>query len=286
MVHPYKGVGVPVLESHSVGSNTPSCFIISTETRPEGDLKDNQLPYFESDTEENVHVPYIDEVFSLSVGECAVHGEDCGCCKNAEDAVTSLKKQFFSVSRDVECLVSGKKSDAIKKPDYDIAKDKPEDSISLSKVESEELDCTEMNHSNSDNHPAKLSDADTTFMEFVVTEGLGLEPEAKKNIVGVVMAQYSNKLSQIEDRIPKLGELLKEEEMALVEKKKKLNDLEEEVAVLKKDVLAKEKCVEELRGQSETLYKEEKMMKRKVSHCVEMQQQIESNVNVKKVRSK
>ena len=214
-------------------------------------------------------MPYIDKVFSLSFGECTVH---------SEDAATSLKKQFFPLPREVECLVSGKKSDVIKKPDCDIAKDKLE-------VESEELDCTEVNHSSSDNHPAKLSEADTTFMEFVVTEGLGLEPEAKKNIVGVVMAQYSNKLTQIEDRMPKLGELLKEEEMALLEKKKKLDDLEEEVAFLKKEVLAKEKCVEELREQSEALCKEEKMVKRKVSHCLEMQQQLENNVSVKKVRS-
>ena len=70
------------------------------------------------------------------------------------------------------------------KTDYKITKDKLEDSISLSKVESKELDCTMMNYPNSNNHPAKLRDADTTFMEFVVIEVLGMVPEAKKNIVG------------------------------------------------------------------------------------------------------
>ena len=191
---------------------------ITASEHTELDLKDEQLQYFESDKEENV--PYIDKFFSLSVGECSVHGED---------AATSLKKQFFPLPIDVECLVSGKKSDVIKKPDCDIAKDKLEDSILLSKVEREELDCTEVYHSSSDNRPAKLSDVDTTFMGFVVTKGLSMEPGTKTNIVEAVMAQYSNKLPQIEDRIPKLGELLKEEEMALLENKKKLDDLEEEV---------------------------------------------------------
>ena len=269
------------------------------------DLKDEEELYFESDTEENV--PCVDKVFSLSVGECAAHGEECGCCKSSEDAITSLKKhEFFSLSRDIECLVGGRRSDAIKKPDSDTAptsqsnlqmgqvcqvngkksycKDKLEDSFSLTKVESGEV-CVEMNQSNSDNHPAKLSYADNTFMEFVVTEGLGLEPEAKKNIVGVVMAQYSKKLSQIEGRIPKLEKVMKEEEMALHEKKEKLNDLEEKVAFLKKDVLAKEKCLAELREQNEVLCKEENMLKRKVSHCQELQNQLENGVDVKKVRS-
>ena len=78
--------------------------------------------------------------------------------------------------------MSGKTSDVIKKPDCDIAKDKLQDSILLTKVESEELDCTRVNHLSSENRPGKLSDSDTTFMEFVVTKGLRMEPEAKKNI--------------------------------------------------------------------------------------------------------
>ena len=39
-------------------------------------------------------MPYNDKVFSLSVGKCAVHGEDYGCGKNS---ITSLNKQFFSL---------------------------------------------------------------------------------------------------------------------------------------------------------------------------------------------
>ena len=57
-------------------------------------------------------MPYKDKVFSLSVRKCAVHGEDYGCGKNS---ITSLKKQFFSLLRNAECLINGEKPDAIQK---------------------------------------------------------------------------------------------------------------------------------------------------------------------------
>ena len=57
-------------------------------------------------------MPYIDKVFSLSVGKCAVHGKDYGC---GENSITSLNKQFFSLLRNVQCPMNGEKSDAIQK---------------------------------------------------------------------------------------------------------------------------------------------------------------------------
>ena len=136
----------------------------------------------------------------------------------------------------------------------------------------------------SSEHSNKVSAADNSFLEFVTTEGLGLHAQAKKNIVGVVLAEYSNKLSKVEGRLPKLGQLMKEEEMALRQKKEREIALEEELALLKKDILTKQSCLEELRQQSDMLLEEKKTLKRKVSHCEEIQEQLENDC-FKKVRS-
>lgn len=257
--------------------NTEECKVTESQNQlhtfvalPEFDPEDDQLSAF-SDSDSNV--PYIDQVFSLSSEECIVHDEKCGCGKNVEDAITSLKNKVFSLSHE-ECGVNGKNSDSNKKL---------EDVITSSKVEVKEP-CVEVSPNSLSEHSDKVSDADSSFLEFVVTEGLGLDVQAKKNIVGVVMTQYSDKLNQVEGRLPKLGQLLMEEETALSQKKKKAGVLEEELDLLKKDILAKERCLQKLRQENKVLCEEQNNLKRKVSHCEEMQQQLEMD-NLKRVRS-
>lgn len=120
------------------------------------------------------------------------------------------------------------------------------------------------------------SDADNSFLKFVITEGVALNALAKQNIVEVVLKQYSDKLSQVEDRLPKLGQLMSVEEMALSQKK-------EELALLKQEIVAKERSLEELKQKKELLCEERKQLKRKVAHCHATEQLLE--IKSKKCRS-
>lgn len=119
-------------------------------------------------------------------------------------------------------------------------------------------------------------DADDSFLKFVITEGVALDALAKQNIVEVVLKQYSDKLSQVEDRLPKLGQLMSEEEMALCQKKG-------ELALLKQEIVAKERSLEELKKKRELLCEERKKLKRKIAHCHATEQLLE--IKSKKCRS-
>ncbi|KAL9962916.1 hypothetical protein ACROYT_G032070 [Oculina patagonica] len=146
--------------------------------------------------------------------------------------------------------------------------EKPKDLSTPGKVEIKES-CAEVNTSS----PSKVktcSDADNSFLEFVNTELVALDVVAKQNIVGVVLKQYLDKLDQVEERLPRLGQLMSEEEMALSQKK-------EELALLKKEIVAKERSLEELKQNKELLCEEKKKLKRKVAHCEATQQQLEGN---------
>lgn len=130
-------------------------------------------------------------------------------------------------------------------------------------------------------------DADSSFLEFVKTEGLVLHAQAKKNIVGVVMMEYSSKLSEIESRLAMLGQLISEEEMALRQKEEREQALEEELVLLKKEMLEKQRYIKDLRGQCTCLHVKKLYLKRKVVYCQEVEQQLESGngCSLKKVRS-
>ena len=184
-------------------------------------------PKFES--EDDLHsdgcVPFIDQVFSLSCRECALHEERCSCGNYLEDAI---KNQPFTRSGE-EFEVSDKNSGYCQKVD----------AITSSKVETEESNMEATPTISNEHSDNKVSAADNSFLEFVTTEGLGLHAQAKKNIVGVVMAEYSNKLNKVEGKLPKLGQLMKVEEMALKQKKERESALEEELALLKKEIFGK-----------------------------------------------
>ena len=199
-------------------------------------------------------IPYIDQVFSLSSGD-----DESNLSSPQEDAI---KNEACSVSSK-ECVASVKKS--------------------YSSEEQEDVICT----ASKSECLTKVTDADSSFLEFVKTEGLGLDAQAKKNIVGVVMMEYSNKLSEIESRLPMLGQVISEEEMALRQKEEREQVLEEELDLLKKEMLEKQRCINDLRWQCELLHDKKLLLKRKVVYCQEVEQQLESGngSSLKKVRS-
>lgn len=266
---------------------------------PEFDPTDKHPMYVESDTEQDI--PCIDKVFSLSSEGSVVHGGEFEFSKNPEDARAAMKRQFFSSSKAGNARLSGHTKKSVgditlnsqsmqmgeecgAKENKCSSYNKLSHSTSFS-----EVDCQEPNvkafPSKSGSQPEKVSDAYSSFLDFVICEGEDLEPEAKKSIVEVVMTQYFEKLSQVEVRLPKLEHLMKEEEQAIYQQKEMINNLEEELLLLKRGILAKEKGLEELQYQCEMLNEEEKMLKRKVSHCLEMQEQLIKDVNFKKLRS-
>ena len=179
-----------------------------------------------------------------------------------EDDNVLYISQVFSLSNE-NCL------------DYEQTCDsnKPKDLITPGRVKDDS--CAEV-------IPASLSnvktwtDADNSFLKFVITEGIALDALARQNIVEVVLKQYSDKLSEVEDRLPKLGQLLSEEEISLSQKK-------EELALLKQEIIEKERSLEELKQKEELLCEERKKLKRKVAHCHATGQLLE--IKSKKCRS-
>ncbi|KAL9981719.1 hypothetical protein ACROYT_G010461 [Oculina patagonica] len=192
--------------------------------------------------------------------------DDFHALTHSDDSVPCITRAFSLSSEDLSQCTSGV-SDSNKKP---------KDLSTPGKVEIKESS-TEVEAT----RPSKVktcSDADNSFLEFVITEGVALDVVAKQNIVGVVLKQYLDKLDQVEERLPKLGQLMSEEEMAISQKK-------EELALLKKEIVAKERSLEELRQNKELLCEEKKKLKRKVAHCEATQQQLEGNNYLKRGRS-
>lgn len=150
---------------------------------------------------------------------------------------------------------------------------KPKDLITAGRVKDES--CSEVIPTSLSNVKT-WSDADNSFLKFVITEGVALDTLAKQNIVEVVLKQYSDKLSEVEDRLPKLGQLMSEEEIALSQKKG-------ELALLKQEIVAKERSLEELKQKNELLCEERRKLKRKVAHCYATGQLLE--IKSKKCRS-
>ena len=242
-------------DENLVATNSPAHSLASLEFSSEG--SEQSLCHLSVADE---GIPYIDQVFSLSSGD-----NECNLSSPQEDTISN---EVCSVSSE-ECVARVKKLYSSEEP--------KEGEIKKS--------CVEATLTSSSECLTKLTDADSSFLEFVKTEGLGLHAQTKKNIVGVVMTEYSNKLSEIESRLPMLGQLISEEEMALRQKEEIEQALEEELDLLKKEMLEKQRCINDLRQQCESLRDEKLLIKRKVVYCQEVEQQLESGSSLKKVRS-
>lgn len=248
-------------DENLVATNSPAYKLASLEFPSEGG--EQSLCHLSVADE---GIPYINQVFSLS--------SECNLSSPQEDTITN---EVCSVSSE-ECVARVKKS---------YSSEEPEDVICTGSKGEIKKSCVEATLTSSSECLTKLTDADSSFLEFVKTEGLGLHAQAKKNIVGVVMTEYSNKLSEIESRLPMLGQLISEEEMALRQKEEREQALEEELDLLKKEMLEKQRCINDLRQQCESLRDEKSLIKRKVVYCQEVEQQLESGngSSLKKVRS-
>ena len=211
------------------------------------------------DLEESIDLPTENAFPELTVPLFNEGVEDDFHVLTHSDASVPYITKAYSLSSDDLSKCSGQTSDSNKKG---------KDLFAPGKVKSKES-CEEANATSSEKIKS-CAIVDNSFLQFVITEGVSLDVAAKQNIVDVVLKQYLDKLDQVEERLPKLGQLVSEEEMALDQKK-------EELALLKKEVDAKERSLEELRQNKEMLCEEKKKLKRKVAHCHATQQLLEGS---------
>ncbi|XP_068676978.1 uncharacterized protein [Montipora foliosa] len=108
---------------------------------------------------------------------------------------------------------------------------------------------------------------DNTFLEFLITEGLELDSCSKKGVVDVVMSQYNNKLSSVENSIPKLAAQIKHTETTVGQQKEKVKHLQNELEFVKGDIVKNERLLLKLKNEQQGLSKQRKVLKRKVVRC-------------------
>jgi len=115
-------------------------------------------------------------------------------------------------------------------------------------------------------------------------EGLDLfvDTPGKVAFVGVLLTNYQQKLSQVQDSYMKFRQLRVEGETALKQKNIKMELLRNELDLLKKEISAKKRSVKDLQKREELLCKEKTNIMKKISHCETLKNQFEG----KKSRSK
>ena len=114
-------------------------------------------------------------------------------------------------------------------------------------------------------------ESDNSFLEFVLTEGISLDTLSKRDIVSVVLAKHKEKLCELEESLPQMEQTLIQSETSIVQKTARLNSLQKEVDLLKKEIAEKNKSRNELRRKIELVNEEKNVLKRRVEHCEETQ---------------
>ena len=116
---------------------------------------------------------------------------------------------------------------------------------------------------------AKNIEGESSFLEFVLTEGSSLDAFSKCDIVALVLAKHKEKIRELEESTPQLEDMLTESETSIVQKTARLNLLQKEVDSLKKEIAEKTKSRNELRQKIELMNEEKNSLKRRVEHCQE-----------------
>lgn len=108
---------------------------------------------------------------------------------------------------------------------------------------------------------------DNSFLEFLITEGLDLDARSKQGVVEVVMTQYSNKLSRVENTIPKLAAQIRDTETTIGQQTEKVKQLQEELEFMKGEIVRNENLLHGFINEQQGLSKHRKALKRKVARC-------------------
>jgi len=116
---------------------------------------------------------------------------------------------------------------------------------------------------------ARSIEGESSFLEFVLTEGSSLDALSKRDIVALVLAKHKEKIRELEESIPQLEDMLTESETSIVKKSARLNLLQKEVDSLKKEIAEKNRSRNELRQKIDLMNEEKSNLKRRVEHCQE-----------------
>lgn len=141
-------------------------------------------------------------------------------------------------------------------------------SASTETIHSEASDRSDFNTEGSDDRSTILKCiTDNSFLEFLITEGLELDSCSKKGVVDVVMSQYSNKLSVVENAIPTLVAQIKQTETTIGQQKEKVKQLQEELEFVKGEIVKNDNLLLRFNNEQQGLSKQRKALKRKVARC-------------------
>ena len=108
-------------------------------------------------------------------------------------------------------------------------------------------------------------------------EGLDLfvDTPGKVAFVEVLLTNYQQKLSQVQDSYMKFRQLRVEGETALKQKNAKMELLKNELELLKKEISAKKRSVRDIQKKEELFGKEKTNITKKISHCEMLKNQFE-----------
>ena len=108
-------------------------------------------------------------------------------------------------------------------------------------------------------------------------EGLDLfvDTPGKVAFVEVLLTNYQQKLSQVQDSYVKFRQLRVEGETALKQKNAKMELLKNELDLLKKEISTKKRSVRDIQKKEELLCKEKTNIMKKISHCETLKNQFE-----------
>ena len=141
-------------------------------------------------------------------------------------------------------------------------------SASTESIHSDSLESLDVSQGGSDDRSTILKCiTDNSFLEFLITEGLELDSSSKKDVVNVVMTQYSNKLNDIESTIPKLAAQIRQTETTIDQQTEKVAQLQKELEYVKSEIVQNKNALEGFTSEKQELSKRRKAVKRKVTRC-------------------
>lgn len=151
-------------------------------------------------------------------------------------------------------------------------------SLASASTESIHSDSLDVSQGGSDDRSTILKCiTDNSFLEFLITEGLELDSSSKKDVVNVVMTQYSNKLNEIESTIPKLAAQIRQTETTIDQQTEKVAQLQKELEYVKSEIVKNKNALEGFTSEKQELSKRRKALKRKVTRCEQTMKQLSGN---------
>ena len=181
------------------------------------------------------------------------------------DGKTTNKEAPSMTSSDAE-VVEGETCDAANPKGLSLLESSSTDSESSGS--SSEFEVMEVETDSSRKRKKEAGSGD--FLVEPANEGfhlIDLDSFGNKNLFGVLLTNYQQKLSEVEDSIEKVKQERGEIETTLNLKDAKKKLLKKELALLRKEISLKRTQLEELQKKEDLLYREKSNLKNNLVHC-------------------